>query len=152
MQDTNSNKLSRSGNIPPGTTLNPNGRPRGATGKKFRIKDRLLGKWRTHPVDKLVTLAKLLQDRGQYEEAAEIWANLLKYFEPTKKPVETKPEPTDPDESKEAAEETFKLLQELEQHGLGETKGSKRSGVATRKTDVSSKAGSETDLSGDKSK
>ena len=147
-----SRKLSNSGNIKPGQKLNPAGRPKGALGKKFQIKERLLGKHKRHPVDQLVRLAKNLEDRGKFEEAAKIWENLLKYVEPAKKPVETKPEPATPEESAEAAEETFKLLQELENHGVSETESSKGSGVEKRKTDVSPKAKPKTDLSGDKGK
>src|ERR1700690_532498 len=40
-------------------SLNPGGRPKGALSKKThpQVKERLLGKWKTHPVDKLVELA-----------------------------------------------------------------------------------------------
>lgn len=131
-------------------TPNPGGRPRGSTSKKFQVKERLLGKWQTHPVDKLVKIANALEGNGRYEEAAEIWTNLLKYFEPTKKPVEVAPEKTTPEESAEAAEETFKLLQELEQHGLKSTESSEGDGLETGTTDVSPEASPKTDLSGHK--
>lgn len=99
-------------------SLNPGGRPRGALGKKTHpnVKERLLGKWQTHPVDKLVEIANHIQASNP-EKAAEIWTNLLKYFEPTKKPVEVAPEKTTPEESKAAAEETMKLLREIEENG-----------------------------------
>lgn len=143
-------KLTKSGNIKKGQILNPGGRPKGAKGKKFNIKDRLLGKWKTHPADKLVMLANDMEGRGEYEEAAKIWANLLKYFEPSKKPVESKPEPTNPEESAEAAEETFKLLQELEQNGPDQIEGSKSNGLESGKTAIPPKTSSKEDLSGDK--
>ena len=127
---------------------NPMGRPRGSGGRKFQVKERLLGKWRTHPVDRLVKLANSLEGMGRFEEAASIWQNLLKYFEPTKKPVEVAPEKSTPEESAEAAEETFKLLQELEQHGLKPAQSSEGDGLETGPTDVSPKASSETDLPG----
>lgn len=127
---------------------NPMGRPKGSTSKKLQVKERLLGKWQTHPVDRLVKIANHLEEVGAYEKAAEIWENLLKYFEPTKKPVEVAPEKTTPEESAEAAEETFKLLQELEQHGLKPTESSEGDGLETGKTDVSPKASSEANLPG----
>lgn len=145
-----SQKLSNSGNIKPGQSLNPAGRPKGALGKKFQIKERLIGKHKRHPVDQLVRIAKELEGRGNFEEAAKIWTDLLKYIEPAKKPVETKPEPATPEESAEAAEETFKLLQELEQHGVNQTESRKGSGVEKRKADVPPKTSSKKDLPGDK--
>lgn len=105
----------------PGVAQNPQGRPKGSLNVKTipKVKDRLLGKWKTHPVDKLVTIANFLTSLGTPDslvEAASIWTNLLKYFEPTKKPVEIASEKTTPEESAAAAEETYKLLEELE-HG-----------------------------------
>lgn len=143
-------KLTKSGNIKKGQILNPHGRPKGAKGKKFNIKDRIIGKWRTHPADELVKLARAMEQRGEYEESAKVWANLLKYFEPSKKPVESKPEPSNPEESAEAAEETYKLLQELEQNGLDQTKGSERDGLESGKADIPPKTSSKTDSSGHK--
>lgn len=134
----------------PGETKNPNGRPRGSVSKKDQIKERLLKKHLTHPVDKLVALAKSLEERGQFEEAASIWENLLKYFEPTKKPVECAPEKTTPEESVEAAEETFRLLQEMEQNGLKPTESSKGDGLEIRPVDVPPETSAETDLPGHK--
>lgn len=127
---------------------NPMGRPKGSTSKKLQVKERLLGKWQTHPVDKLVKIANYLESYGRFEEAADIWQNLLRYFEPTKKPVEVAPEKTTPEESAEAAEETFKLLQELEQHGLKPVESSEGDGLETSSTDVSPETSSETNLPG----
>ena len=143
-------KLTKSGNIKKGQILNPGGRPKGATGKKYNIKDRLLGKWKTHPADQLVKLARALEDREEYEEAAKIWENLLKYFEPSKKPVESKPEPASPEESAEAAEETFKLLKELEQNGPDQTESSEGDGLEGGKASLSLKSSPEKDLPGHK--
>lgn len=143
-------KLTNSGNIPKGTSLNPAGRPRGSTSKKYQIKERLLGKYQTHPVDRLVTLANALEARGQFEEAAAIWENLLKYFEPTKKPVESIPEKQSPEGSVEAAEETFRLLQEMEQDGLKPTESSKGDGLENGPINVSPEASPKTDLPGHK--
>ena len=143
-------KLTKSGNIKKGQVLNPGGRPKGAKGKKYNIKDRLLGNWKTHPVDKLVLLAHAMQARGEYEEAAKIWANLLKYFEPSKKPVESKPELSNPEESVGAAEETFKLLQELEQHGTNKDEGGEGSGLADGTVVIPLKTSPEKNLPGHK--
>ncbi len=132
----------------PGTTLNPNGRPKGSTNRKtsMKVMDRLLGKWRTHPVDRLVELANYLQDTGKIEEAAEIWTNLLRYCEPAKKPIETAPEKRNtPSDSKAAADETFKLLEELE-NGRSETKGSEGSSVEERKITLHPSPSPETNL------
>lgn len=137
-----------SSHIKTGQILNPGGRPRGSVSKKYQIKERLLGKFHTHPVDKLVELATLLTRDGKFDEAAAIWENLLKYFEPTKKPVATAPEKSTPEESVESAEETFKLLQELEQNGISQVKSSEGNGMEIGKTDVPSEASTETDLPG----
>jgi hypothetical protein len=136
--------------IKPGEIRNPGGRPKGSTSKKYNIKERLLGKYQTHPVDRLVKLANELEYRGQFEEAAAIWENLLKYFEPTKKPVESAPEKPSPEGSVEAAEETFRLLQEMEQDGLKPTESSKGDGLEGRPTNVPPEASPKTDLPGHK--
>lgn len=141
-------KLTKSGNIKPGQILNPAGRPKGSLTKKYQIKERLLGKFQTHPVDRLVKLANALEGNGKYEEAAAIWENLLKYFEPTKKPVECEPEKASPEGSVESAEETFRLLQELEQNGLSTTKGSEGNGVAEGTVDVPPQTSSKENLPG----
>lgn len=134
--------------IKPGEVRNPMGRPRGSVSKKLQVKERLLTKHGAHPVDKLVAIAKQMEEKGHFKEAAEIWTNLLKYFEPTKKPVEVAPEKTTPEESVDAAEETFKLLQELEQHGLEPVKSSEGDGLETGPTDVSPETSSEKNLPG----
>lgn len=134
--------------IKPGETRNPGGRPKGSTTKKYQIKERLLGKFQTHPVDRLVKLANSLEAAGKFEEAASIWENLLKYFEPTKKPIETVPEKASPEGSVESAEETFKLLQELEQNGTEPIKSSEGDGLENRATNVSPETSPKTDLSG----
>ena len=138
------------GYIQPGEVRSPGGRPKGSTGRKYNIKERLLGKYKTHPVDRLVVLANALEARGQFEEAAKVWENLLKYFEPTKKPVESAPEKATPEGSVEAAEETFRLLQEMEQDGLKPTESSKGNGLEIGPTNVSPEASPETDLPGHK--
>lgn len=143
-------KLTNTGNMKPGQSLNPAGRPKGSVTKKYQIKERLLGKFQTHPVDRLVKLANALEGTGKYEEAAAIWENLLKYFEPTKKPVESVPEKASPEGSVEAAEETFRLLQEMEQDGLKPTESSKGDGLENRPVDVSLEASPKTDLPGHK--
>ena len=129
-----------------GHAVNPGGRPKGSMNKRThpQIKERLLGKWKTHPADKLVELANFVATSDP-KLAAEIWTNLLKYFEPTKKPVESAPEKTSPEESKEAAEETFRLLQELENGSIpdGSDQGS---GVETGTTQVPSETSPKEDL------
>ena len=131
----------------PGKSLNMGGRPKGSLSKKThpQVKERLLGKWQTHPVDKLVEIANRVTATDP-KMAAEIWTNLLKYFEPTKKPVESAPEKTTPEEAKEAAEETFKLLQEIENGTVGYSAGSKGHGVAKSSPEVHPEAGPEADL------
>lgn len=128
--------------------MNPGGRPKGSMNRKtsMKISDRLLGKWKVHPADKLVELARYLTENGKYEEAAEIWTNLMKYFEPTKKPVESAPEKTTPEEAKDAAEETFRLLQEIENGTYKDTTGSKGLSVEKQPSTLPSEASSETHL------
>jgi hypothetical protein len=130
----------------PGKSLNPGGRPKGSLSRKTHpnVKERLLGKWQTHPVDRLVELANFVGTSNP-ELAVQIWTNLLKYFEPTKKPVESAPEKTTPEEAKEAAEETFKLLQEIENHGFNPT-GSQATGVEPGTTQVPSETSAEANL------
>jgi len=135
----------------PGKSMNPQGRPKGSLSRKThpQVKERLLGKWQTHPVDKLVEIANRVS-ASDPKMAAEIWTNLLKYFEPTKKPVETAPVQNTPEESVLAAQETFKLLEEIEKNGLSsDTQGSQGTGVETGKADVPPQASPEEDLSGD---
>lgn len=132
----------------PGKSLNMGGRPRGSLSKKThpQVKERLLGKWQTHPVDKLVEIANRVTATDP-KMAAEIWTNLLKYFEPTKKPVETIPTQNTVEESVAAAQETFRLLEEIEKNGLGsDTQGSQGSGVETRAADVHAQASPEENL------
>jgi len=132
----------------PGKSLNPGGRPKGSLSKSThpQVKERLLGKWKTHPVDKLVEIANRVS-ASDPKMAAEIWTNLLKYFEPTKKPVETVPEKNTPEESVLAAQETFRLLEEIEKNGLSsDTEGSKGTGLATGAADVSAQASPKEDL------
>lgn len=109
-----------------GVAQNPQGRPKGSVNSKSaaKVSVRLLGKWKIHPVDKLVELAKLVATSDP-ELAADIWLKLLQYMEPTKKPVETTPEKNTPEGSKEAAEETLKLLKELEDGTNTEGSGDK---------------------------
>ena len=89
-----------------------------------------------------------LEHAALFEEAAAIWENLLKYFEPTKKPVECTPEKSSPEESVDAAEETFKLLQELEQHGIEPIKSSEGDGLAKGPVVIPSETSPKTDLPG----
>lgn len=132
----------------PGKGLNPGGRPKGSLSKKThpQVKERLLGKWQTHPVDKLVEIANRVS-ASDPKMAAEIWTNLLKYFEPTKKPVETVPVQNTPEESVAAANETYRLLEEIEKHGLGgDTQGSQGTGMAPGAADVPPQTRPEEDL------
>ena len=152
MQKILDEKLAKTGNIKKGQRLNPAGRPKGSLGKKVGVKDRLLGKWKAHPADKLVMLANYLTNKGDFEEAAKIWQNLLRYFEPSKRPVESAPEKSTPEESAEAAEDTFRLLQELEQHGFSKDKSGEKPSVENRTPLVPPKTGAEKDLPRDKSK
>lgn len=136
-------------NWKPGIAQNPQGRPKGSVGSKTaaKVKERLLGKWKTHPVDKLVQLANLV-GASDPKLAAEIWTNLLKYFEPTKKPVEVAPEKTTPEDSVAAAEETYKLLEELENVGLSQTTSGEGNGVEKGEITLHPAPSPETDLSG----
>jgi len=143
-------KLTEKGGFKSGQVPVSPGRPRGIPTKKYQVKERLLKRHSIHPVDQLVRIAKFLEANSKFEEAAAIWENLLKYFEPTKKPVETAPEKSTPEESVDSAEETFKLLQEIEQNGLNSIKSSEGNGVASREAALPVKACPEEDLSGHK--
>lgn len=57
--------------------VNRGGRPKGSVQKKsLDVKKRLLGKWQTHPVDKLVKLANFIEPSNP-ELAGKIWLRLL---------------------------------------------------------------------------
>lgn len=45
-------------------------------GKKLQVKKRVMGKWRTHPVDKMVKIANFIEASNP-ELAAKIWMRLL---------------------------------------------------------------------------
>lgn len=100
-----------------GKSANPNGKPKGTKNRKTlldKVNDRLKYKHKLHPVDQLVTLAMEARMDKKLDLAADIWVKLLQYMEPTKKPVESVPDkPQTPEQSKEAAEATLKLLEEL---------------------------------------
>lgn len=98
--------------------------------------------------------AKAIPGVGGTELAAKIWADLLKYCEPQKKPVEVAPEkPTTPEESKAAAESAMAYLQELENGPAGEntrTESSDQIRLGDGETKVSSEEVPEKDLRSDK--
>lgn len=132
-------------------SVNTGGRPKGALGRRThpQVKERLLGKWRTHPVDKLVEIANRLSATNP-EKAAEIWTNLLKYFEPTKKPVESVPEKNSPEESVLAAQETFRLLEAIENGTNIDPQSGEGTGMAPGTTPISSETVAKKDLPGHK--
>lgn len=142
-------KLTRSGNIKKGQVLNPRGRPVGSTAKinSHDIKTRLMARHKTHPADRLVTIANALEANGKWDEAAKIWMTLLKYCESPKKqaPAEKEPEAPTP-LSSELAD---KILEEFENNGSNSVKSDQGNGVAEGTTDVPSETGAEDDLPGD---
>lgn len=152
------NKPKGNPNWVPGKSGNPDGRPKGAKSLKGILKvAATLAEKKRHPVEELIRIADHAENfpaTGGKELAAKIWADLLKYCEPQKKPVETAPEkPTTPEESKKNAEEAMKYLQELENGTSGENPGS-ASGHPPRMADGSSslspEASSTPDLPSDK--
>lgn len=93
----------------PGNKFGAAGRPKGRT--PLTVEKRLMGKWKVHPVDKLVKLANYLDAKGQYAAAADIWMKLLPYFDTTKKSKKIEPEGPEANEDDESAEETLEMLE-----------------------------------------
>lgn len=119
------------GGFKKGEIHNPNGRPKGSKTRKnsIKVQERLLHKYKVHPVDKLVECARFLLETGRVKDAADIWMNLLKYCDSPKRAINIVPEKTTAEESKDAAEETFRLLQEIENGTYKDTSSSENPSV-----------------------
>lgn len=130
-----------------GQIANPNGRPKGSgLISQTSVTKRLLGKWKTHPVDKLVQMAQYLEAKAQYGLAAEIWLKLLPYFDAPKKADRVKtilqdfPAPAEPEQ------DPTSILEALENDGRPSPQSSERPGLETGPSQIPSKASSEGDV------
>src|SRR5260370_12434706 len=61
-------------------SANPFGRPKGPTKTRLDVKRRILLKWHTHPVDKLVKIANFIEVTNP-DLAGKIWMRILDSFE-----------------------------------------------------------------------
>lgn len=94
-------------------SANPMGRPKGPPKKTLDVKRRLLNKWQTHPVDKLVKIANFIEPTNP-ELAGKIWMRLLDSCElEERKKKDTLP-PIEKGEETPSDLENLKLLEELE--------------------------------------
>lgn len=125
--------------------VNPTGRPKGTADKSpISVKKRVIGKWRTHPVDKLVTIANFIQATNP-EFSGKIWMRLLDSIEAEERKNKSSQSPV-PISETTIPESDDKLLEELEQNGFSQTTSSKDSSMATGTTQISPEASPETDL------
>lgn len=114
--------------------------------KKLQVKKRVMGKWKTHPVDKMVKIANFIEASNP-DLAAKIWMRLLDSCELEEKVKKGFMPPPVGNES--AAEvEAMKALEEAEKDEQA-TPQSNSNGMAARPVDVQAEAGSEEDLSSD---
>lgn len=113
--------------------------------KKIQVKRRLLGKWKTHPVDKLVSIANFIQATNP-EFSGKIWMRLLDSceLEENKKKSSMPPSFT-PDEKHMSEEESLKLLEEMEKNDASTSKDDTTS-VATGSSEVQAQTSPEEDL------
>lgn len=80
--------------------------------KKLQVKKRVMGKWKTHPVDKMVRIANFIEASNP-ELAAKIWMRLLDSCELEEKAKKGYMPPPAGNESAAEAE-AMKALEELE--------------------------------------
>lgn len=114
--------------------------------KKLQVKKRVMGKWKTHPVDKMVKIANFIEGSNP-ELAAKIWMRLLDSCELEEKAKKGYMPPVAGNESVAEAE-AMKALEEAEKDDQA-TPQSSRNGMENGPVDVQVEAGSEEDLSGD---
>ena len=114
--------------------------------KKLQVKKRVMGKWKTHPVDKIVKIANFVEARNP-ELAAKLWVRLLDSCELEEKAKKSFLPPAVGNESvAEAA--AMKALEEAEKDDQA-TPQSGSDGLENRPVDVQIEAGPEEDLSVD---
>lgn len=112
--------------------------------KKLQVKKRLLGKWRKHPVDKLVELANYLQSSNPVF-AAKVWIRLLDSCELEENKKRTASPPLASEAEAGASIDAMKLLEEAEAHG-DSTPQSNPTGLGHGKIELQAEAGPETNL------
>jgi hypothetical protein len=95
-------------------SANPLGRPKGPTKTALDTKRRLLAKWRTHPVDKLVRIANFIEATNP-EMAAKIWIKLLESCELEERKKKDFLPPVDKSEEVTLSEkDALKILEDIE--------------------------------------
>lgn len=93
----------------------------GSEPKKLQVKKRLLGKWRKHPVDKLVELANFLETTNPVF-AAKVWIRLLDSCELEENKKRTASPPLASETETGATLEAMQSLEELENEPKGVSK------------------------------
>jgi len=146
--DLNKRKPTGNPNWVKGHVANPNGRPKGGPKLALGVRRRLSGKWKTHPVDKLVTIANFIQATNP-EFAGKIWIRLLDAWEAEERKAKGSMSPVAVDDSTKFNPNDTKLLEEFENYDSSTIADNKDDGVAERKAEVSLEAGPEEDLRGD---
>lgn len=113
--------------------------------KKLQVKKRLMGKWRTHPVDKLVSLANFIE-ATKPEMCAKIWLRLLDSCELEEhKKKGSLPPITSGEEHTNSDEDAMRLLEEMEKTDET-TPASNPLSMAEGPTEVQAETSSEEDL------
>ena len=111
--------------------------------KKLQVKKRVMGKWKTHPVDKMVRIANFIEGSNP-ELAAKIWMRLLDSCELEEKAKKTFMPPGVPNESAAEAE-AMKALEEAEKDDQA-TPQSSSHGMAAGPVDIQVETSPEEDL------
>ncbi len=114
--------------------------------KKLQVKKRVMGKWKTHPVDKMVKIANFIEASNP-DLAAKIWMRILDSCELEEKAKKSFMPPSVGDESL-AEREAAKALEEAEKDDEA-TPQSGSDGLERRETDLQAKTCPEKDLQGD---
>lgn len=111
------------------------------------VKRRVRGKFKIHPVDKLISIAKFIEATNP-EFAAKIWIRLLDSCEMEERKQKGASSPSlSADTSPTTEVDENDLLEELEQNGLSTTPSSKDPSVESRPITVFAEAGPEVNLS-----
>jgi hypothetical protein len=127
-------------------SINPKGRAVDHK-KPLDVKRRLTGRWRTHPVDKLVRIANFIEATNP-EMSAKIWIRLLDSCEGEERKKKGSLPPVPDAKTSPSEIDADAVLKELEQDESIPPAESNRPSVAAGETLLQAEAGAEEDLSG----
>jgi hypothetical protein len=133
-------------------SANPFGRPKGPTKKTLDVKRRILLKWNTHPVDKLVRIANFVEATNP-DLCAKIWLRILDSCElEERKNKNSLPPITEAAETTTEAD-ALKILEEIENGRAKEAiPPSNSNGLETRETNIQTETSSTEDIPSDQGK